>query len=331
MRSNADDELKGKPTKRFAGDERFDFAFRPDTYWPDLPTEETVSDVKGTVRRDVARRLLSDPDPTAPEGVGDFLLGQDLGEKGKDLWGSLHPRNLGGEFLPDPETGEAEIARIELASVTGDVCQVRARRGEGNCIHYRVVDEYWDEGVRYLVSQETSDEPLTLGELIELIDTSERGDEVYAGGLVDSHRAYLFQEEAWIDGPAEIAFFATVTSAFYPMLSEYYTARSEAWLAEIEAEARAEREDEENEWLEGYRKRLDEHTEAVAWSGSPDELPEDLADRAQLLIVEGHLDGAERICDELGERADDLRVMMAIKRGDIDEAVRLAKKIDGSL
>jgi len=42
------------------------------------------------------------------------------------------------------------------------------------------------------------------------------------------------------------------------------------------------------------------------------------------------VDRAEKICDELGDRSDHLRVMIAIKRGDIDEAIRLAKKIGGT-
>ena len=89
MASKTDNEGMGKPTQRFAGDERFDFAFRPDTYWPDLPTEETVlSDVKGTVRRDVARRLLDDPDPTVldPERAASVRSGM---RRGKD-WGEVY-------------------------------------------------------------------------------------------------------------------------------------------------------------------------------------------------------------------------------------------------
>ena len=102
------------------------------------------------------------------------------------------------------------------------------------------------------------DKPLTLGELIDLIDTSARDDEAYPGGLVNSHLEYLLHEEAWIETPAEVAFFATVTSAFYPMLNEYYLARAEAWLAEVEAERQAEREEEEYELIAIKRGDIDE-------------------------------------------------------------------------
>ncbi|HUP22953.1 MAG TPA: hypothetical protein VNB06_08430 [Thermoanaerobaculia bacterium] len=242
----------------------------------------------------------------------------------------MHPRNLGGEFLPDANADEVEIVRIELASVTGDICQVRALRRREDRIHFRVVDEYWHEGVTYRVSPETSDQPLTLAELIDLIDTSEREEEAHPGGLVDSHLEFLLHEEAWIEGPTEIAAFATVTSAFYPMLNEYFLARAEAWLADVEAERQAEREDEEHELLEDYRQQLDGLAESATWTGPANELPEDLYEQAGVLLVEGHLDRAEMICDELGESADDLRVMIAIKRGDIDDAIRLARKIGGT-
>ena len=326
MSSDPDDAPTARPSKRFAFDADYDFSYRPSTYWTDLPTENSViGEVKGTVRRDAARRLLDHPEPDAPEGLGDFLLTPDLGEAGKDLWGRLDPANLGGEFLPDSLAGEVEIARVELASVTGDVCQILARLDGDGCIHYRVVDEYWDEGVTYSVSQETSKEPLTLGELIEFIDNSEREDESHAGGLVECHREYLYEEEAWIESPAELAHFATVSSHFYPMLTDYYAARAEEWVADLEAEREAEIDD----WLGKYRDLLNELTEAAQCSPSdPAELPDDLRTRAQALLIGGNLEAAERICDELGDSSYDLRVMIAIKRGDSAEAIRLVQQFD---
>ena len=37
---------------------------------------------------------------------------------------------MSGEYLPDFEGDEVEIARVTLASVTGDVVSIRARRQE---------------------------------------------------------------------------------------------------------------------------------------------------------------------------------------------------------
>jgi hypothetical protein len=55
--------------------------------------------------------------------------------------GSIHPMFMGGNYLPETNTDEVEIARIELNSVTYDVTCVFARFQNGT-IYYRVVDEY---------------------------------------------------------------------------------------------------------------------------------------------------------------------------------------------
>lgn len=239
-----------RPGKRFPFDDKYDFAYRPATYWPDLPSEETaLAEVKGTVRRRVARSLLEEPDPTAPDGVGDFLLEPDLGEETRELWGAIHPSHMGGEFLPDRVEGEIEIARIDTQSVTGDVYQVLARLESDGRIRYRVVDEYWDEGSRYAVTPEVSDEPLTLGELIDLIDTAEQVTKDwlsgYDVGLFDKDRQFnydsvcddeIFTPDEIIDYAEECAGYAAVSSPFYPMLASYYRDRAEAWLLEVRAD-----------------------------------------------------------------------------------------------
>lgn len=53
----------------------------------------------------------------------------------------MHPKFMGGEYLPDRNSGEVEIARITIASTTRDVTSVYAKRGKHR-IYYRVVDEY---------------------------------------------------------------------------------------------------------------------------------------------------------------------------------------------
>jgi len=77
----------------------------------------------------------------------------------------MHPRYMGGEYLPDQEEGEVEIARIEIASTTGDVTSVYARR-DGIEILYRIVDEYEGDTLSGH-TERTSTEPLTLGELAD--------------------------------------------------------------------------------------------------------------------------------------------------------------------
>lgn len=216
--------------RAFHFDGRFDFDYRPEKYWPELPTEETVvAKVKGTVRRNVARQLLKEADETAPEEVGDFVLKHDLGEAGKTHFGSFHPSNLGGEFLPDSPDDEIEIARVELRSVTGDVIQVQARP-ESEGISYRVVDDYWDEGVHYATAPEKSTRPLSFGELIDLMDTALAikvdEEDAYGPGLVEPNLDYNLEGGAELE---DLSGFVIVSSAFYPQLEAYYEARSDAW------------------------------------------------------------------------------------------------------
>lgn len=89
--------------------------------------------------------------------------------------------NLGGEYLPALAHGEVEIARVALASTTGDVQSIRARRTEEG-IRVVVVDEY-ENG--FVDGERVSERPLTLRELTELIDGSHiDGADGSSGGLV---------------------------------------------------------------------------------------------------------------------------------------------------
>ncbi len=230
----------------------YDLSFRPETYWPNLPDEQVVlSRVKGTQRRDLARAAIEGEDvlpqmaddETHREAI-DFVFDEGLTEPERRNWGSIDPSMMGGEYLPDLEAEDVEIARVELASTTSDVIQVRASRNNSR-IRYRVVDEYETEGHRYTVDPAESELPLTLGELVQLMDTASlwfEGDEDRSDyvGLVDFYRDATFE-----DGDLELALgFVTVSSAFYPMLGAFFAERSEAWAEEqraaIEEEEQAE-------------------------------------------------------------------------------------------
>ena len=93
----------------------------------------------------------------------EFLAKSALSEEERRAIGRIHPALMGGEYLPDLDATEIEIARISIRSTTGDVTSLYARRGEG-CIHYRVVDEY-DGDTLTGDNERSSDKPLTLGEL----------------------------------------------------------------------------------------------------------------------------------------------------------------------
>ena len=94
---------------------------------------------------------------------------------------SIHPSFMGGKYLPDLEKGEVEIARIELASTTGDVTSLYAKKLDGRYM-FRVVDEYEGETLSGNVMMEAG-RPLTLGQMAEfflsawpLIDVLEMND-----------------------------------------------------------------------------------------------------------------------------------------------------------
>ena len=94
----------------------------------------------------------------------------------------------GQDFLPEREGGEVEIACVLLASVTADVITIRARR-RGNRIVYRIVDEY---ETCFRFKPKTSTQPLSLGELIALID----GATGHLGGDLSTIRSVASAEAA---------------------------------------------------------------------------------------------------------------------------------------
>ena len=131
--------------------------------------------------------------------------------------------DLGREFLPAHERDEVEIALVSLASVTGDVISIRARPS-GTRIVCRIEDEY---GTNFRFYPKHSAQPLSLGELIAMID--------YATGHLDGHREGLTNayRDYNLDGSDAEALvdFVTVTSDFYPTLRAYYEDQARTWLA----------------------------------------------------------------------------------------------------
>lgn len=227
-----------RPTRHCPFDSAFDFSFRPDSYWPGIPGDEAiVGRIKGTAKRDIATRALDGEqlerlgDDDLYRGAMESVLDDKLPEEARDSWGRML---MGGEYLPDYENGEVAIARIELRSTTSDVIELRAQR-EGDQILYRVVDEY-PEQFAYELTPTRTHEPLSLGELIELMDTARNLgiDDEYNVGLADSPREMNYAHGG---DPHTLVDFVTVRSLFYPTLSDYYARRAQHWLqASIEEE-----------------------------------------------------------------------------------------------
>lgn len=130
---------------------------------------------------------------------------------------------------------EIEIARIVLASVTGDVISIRARRG-GNRIRLSIVDEHES---KYLLKPRSSAHPLSMGELVDLINTSAREEDAFSNGLAIGHVVWHI-EGALVDDPDQMRSFVTVESAFYPCLKQFYASVIDEYLDGIVAARREE-------------------------------------------------------------------------------------------
>jgi hypothetical protein len=215
----------------------FDYDFRPDSYFDGLdPRTLTVASILGEERRkDVARRLeLGDLDPMV---CGDWLVEPVLDDDIRSIIGRAHPAFMGGEYLPGLGENEIEIARVVLASVMQDVTSIRARR-EGGRIRYRVEDEYETDFASF---QTESEKPLTLRELISLIDGSVNPDDSFGHGLAWPHIFVHINAGCEDDARSLVS----VESEFYPELGRYYARVIREYFEEIDAERR--REDEEYE------------------------------------------------------------------------------------
>ena len=125
---------------------------------------------------------------------------------------------MGGEYLPDLEKYEVEIARISLKTLLSDQLTIRAWQ-DGRVIRYRVEDEYQ---TKYEPPFEYSFKPLTLRKLIRFINGVEDG--YHEGGVVIG---FWEQESYW--GKDEAKEFLSIDSAYYPDLQRYYTEFFDRW------------------------------------------------------------------------------------------------------
>jgi hypothetical protein len=193
----------------------FDLEYRPRNYfWAADLNVALLSSIAGESRRQVVRAMLR-WDVPIPHGLDAAVLDEVVLES----WGRVHPSHMGGEYLPPLRKGEVEIARISLASVTADQISIRATRGRKR-IRYRVVDEY-PETSTYVCHPASSVSPLSLGELIALMEAASHGKSIIFAILGINAR---------YSTPAELAAFISVSSDFYADLGPYYHALTDAWV-----------------------------------------------------------------------------------------------------
>jgi hypothetical protein len=92
-----------------------DYHFRPESYWaaPNNPLEAVLRNVKGRNRRKMIRDYH---EAGIFEQLCDNLLADTLEDERRVSLGRIHPSYMGGEYLPNYDQSEVEIARIELES-----------------------------------------------------------------------------------------------------------------------------------------------------------------------------------------------------------------------
>lgn len=210
-----------------------DWSYRPSGYfWAKDRGIFLASDIKGAQRRKFYERLLQSGDQ---EAIDEFVLKSTLTERERRAAGSFHPAFMGGEYLPDCGPMEVEIARIAIASTTGDVTSIYARL-DGERIEYRVVDEYGGDTLDG-PGHCTSSEPLTL---LELVTFFLKGWDLLA--VLNAN----FEDHG---NPADMVkgFVVGASSSFYAQFGAAIDARIDEWLVEHEVHPDPEELDDEED------------------------------------------------------------------------------------
>ena len=180
--------------------DEIDLEFRPKTYFRPLKLEKyLLSKVKGAVLRKKLKALF---EAGRHDEVRELLGDAAFSVADRKMLESVHPMFMGGNYLPDTDEGEVEIARISIRSTTFDVTSVYAKPVDG-AIHYRVVDEYGGDTMQG-PSEAITSAPMTLGEFAAFFLTAWPLIEVLEMNYEDD-----------VDGALE---FFSVDSDFYPEL-----------------------------------------------------------------------------------------------------------------
>lgn len=205
-----------------------DLDFRPHSYWADHdPIAAITQNMKGQNRRVMARDFIAGDMPKAFGAINDELLEDTLDDSARVSLGQTHPSFMGGEYLPDYDCSEVEIARVVLASSTQDVYSVRARCPQpGARIRYRMLDEY---NATFTLKPASSTRPLSLRELISLVDSAESEElDTMGWPFVEGFAAWQVENG---ESASDAIDFVSVESSVYAELGAYYAERLCAWAA----------------------------------------------------------------------------------------------------
>ena len=210
--------------KRYRG---IKYSFRPKSYWDeDNVLQALLRDVKGAERRKMIKAYYEEGNFQELE---EAFTKASLSDEERFRLASIHPMFMGGEYLPDCNSNETEIARVTLRSTMQDVISIRAK-GEDGELHYSVADEYDDH--EFSLWTDSSLKPFTLKELIEFLDKSSQG-LGYPGGLSLSYNN--FNADSGLDRES-LEHFTTISSEIYPQLEKHYDRVFADWVAEEQEE-----------------------------------------------------------------------------------------------
>ena len=213
----------------------FDLDFRPKSYWVFANARQQLKAGQTRVDGDELLDLCDEVVDEEETSSGEMSVSSEL-----DLLTAF----LGRLNHPAREGEAVEIAHIQMFNPWCDFSSVLAEWRDGR-IHYQVVDNYPDS-CNYRCTPESSDRPLSLGELIELIDTAEHVDK--SSGEVESRGLVFGVLEHNLDGGVdELRSFIRVTSAFYDDLDVWYALACSEWCREHSWEEEEEEEEVEEE------------------------------------------------------------------------------------
>ena len=197
---------------------KYNYDFRPISYFgPKGLKDHYGTTIKGQKRKELVQENIE------IENVPGVIKSQSLSEGLISTFGSIHPSYMSGEYLPDLEKDELEIARIIAKNATEDVTSIRVKYINDK-YNYIIVDEYQDElALEYIFSPTESNQTLTFRQLINLIDSCVVKEisqsEIHHVGLVlgDLEQMYNYDDD--------IEDFFKVESVFYKEISQYYAER----------------------------------------------------------------------------------------------------------
>ena len=199
---------------------KFDLEYRPKSYfYPASLETKILAQIKGQERKKAILSFIKD-NKRIPDT---FFKEESLPSDIRNELSKVHPIFMGGEYLPDTEENEVEIARIVMKSATQDIFSIRAQMND-ETINYSIIDENENEFQLAVIS---SINTFSLSEMINFIDHStiigSDPPDLYGGG-----RKWAFDNEkdlsAWD--------FETVQSDFYNELEPWYDLQNYIWLIE---------------------------------------------------------------------------------------------------